>query len=66
MHRHARRTCLPSQLGRNILKEIHRSWKLVVFSNLACCYHYSRKLSKCNKFCDKIKDELERIVADSP
>ena len=38
----------------------------MVFANLACCYHYSRKLSKCNKFCERIKDEIEKNVAESP
>lgn len=55
MHGYARCTCKSIQLGRNILKEINRHWKLVVYSNLACCYHYTRKLSKCNKFCERIK-----------
>lgn len=55
-----------TQLGKNILKEINRYWKIVVYANLACCYHYTRKLSKCNKFCEKIKEELERVLAEPP
>jgi hypothetical protein len=46
------------QLGKNILKDINKYWKTVVFGNLACCYHYTRKLSKCNKFCEKVKEEI--------
>lgn len=66
MRGHARRTSLFIELGKNILKEINRYWKIVVYANLACCYHYTRKLSKCNKFCEKIKEELERVLAEPP
>lgn len=66
MRGHAGRTPAATQLGKNILKDINRFWKIVVYGNLACCYHYTRKLSKCNKFCEKIKEELEKIIAEPP
>jgi len=60
---HAGCTIFIIQLGKNILKDINRYWKMVIYGNLACCYHYTRKLSKCNKFCEKVKEELEKILA---
>lgn len=30
--------------------------------NLAYAYHLQRKLQKCNRFCEKAKEELERLI----
>ena len=53
------------KLGKNILKDESKYWKIVCYGNLACCSHFSRKLSKCNKYCDKLKEELEKHLGDN-
>ena len=30
--------------------------------NLAYAYHLQRKLQKCNRFCEKAKEELEKLI----
>jgi hypothetical protein len=32
--------------------------KIVVFGNLACGYLNTRKLQKCNKYCEKAIEEI--------
>lgn len=38
MYRHVRCKYYLNKLGKNILKDISRYWKLCIYANLACAY----------------------------
>jgi len=36
--------------------------KIVIFANMACANLNVRKLQKCNKFCEKAIEEIEKFL----